>query len=856
MTIFSNALWAGAKLSNASPITYSFASNIVVSNSVATNFSDIFNGFSAVTNLEFTKANANLGVVTINYNNSNRSFAYYPPWSDIYLSSAAHFTSNSLRDHSYGTFEFSDAVHEIGHALGLKHVHVNDTWTTETIELISLRSALTFFVGDGTATYSADNLNRSWMTVMSYDYGNHPYFIAPMILDVIALGDIYGVGRHNENNTTYSSEYVQNRYNTVVDTGGIDTVDMSKATTEMFIDLGSSVGASHYVGVVTSQAGWQAMHSSGGNSPDSLLWLYGTFERALGGAKGDTLWGSELDNYLDGQSGNDLIYGYFGADIILGGSGDDTLIGGAGNDTIDGGLGIDTIRLSGNRLDYSFTTSSLVVLVTDNDSNGDGTDNLTNIEFVYFIADSTTLRLEDLIVRPNNLPTGANALITVVEDVTSKVQSTSFKFTDGDKGQMLQKVVITSLPTLGTLKLSGVAVQTNDEISIANINAGNLTYVTASNGSGLGYATMGFKVHDGIAPSVSSYTLTFNATAVNDAPTLANAIADQTATEGNAFSLSVANAFTEVDTGDVLTMSATLSDGKTLPTWLKFNPAMGAFTGTPMDADSSKTINVMVKATDKGKAVVFDTFALVITGVNMAPAAKAITAAASATENLAFTYAIPKGTFTDSDSGDLLTYIASGLPSGLSINTSTGNITGKLNFAGADTPQTVITLTATDRAGLSASTNLTLNVKDVPTITGTSAGDTLVGGAGADVITGGAGSDQLTGGAGADQFKFDQAPGTANLDTITDFLSGTDKLMLSVKNFKAIGTKAGAVTSAQFVQGAGLTNGQDAADRLVFNTSNSTLYYDADGSGTSQSGVSIAVLSGVTSLSVSDLWLF
>jgi Ca2+-binding RTX toxin-like protein len=157
---------------------------------------------------------------------------------------------------------------------------------------------------------------------------------------------------------------------------------------------------------------------------------------------------------------------------------------------------------------------------------------------------------------------------------------------------------------------------------------------------------------------------------------------------------------------------------------------------------------------------------------------------------------------------------------------------------------------------LSASTNLTLNVKDVPTIVGSKAADTLVGGAGADVITGGAGSDQLTGGAGADQFKFDQAPGTANLDTITDFVSGTDKLMLSVKIFKAIGTKAGAVTSAQFVQGAGLTTGQDTTDRLVFNTSNSTLYYDADGSGTAQAGVAIAVLTGVTTLSVADLLLY
>jgi Ca2+-binding RTX toxin-like protein len=139
---------------------------------------------------------------------------------------------------------------------------------------------------------------------------------------------------------------------------------------------------------------------------------------------------------------------------------------------------------------------------------------------------------------------------------------------------------------------------------------------------------------------------------------------------------------------------------------------------------------------------------------------------------------------------------------------------------------------------------------------GTSMADTLVGGAGADVITGGDGNDQLTGGAGPDQFKFDQAAGTSNLDTITDFVSGTDKMMLSVKIFEAIGTKAGAVTSAQFVKGAGLTSGQDLTDRLVFNTSNSTLYYDADGSGTAQAGVAIAVLTGVTTLIVADLLLY
>jgi Ca2+-binding RTX toxin-like protein len=458
---------------------------------------------------------------------------------------------------------------------------------------------------------------------------------------------------------------------------------------------------------------------------------------------------------------------------------------------------------------------------------------------------------------PNQLPTSNKNSIAIIEDVIAIINKSIFTFNDADKSQTLNKVVITSSPTLGTLKLNATAVDTNQEISIADIEAGKLTYVTAINGNGAGYATMQFKVNDGIDSSASSYTMTFNVTAVNDAPTVANAIADQSATEVTAFSLSVANAFTDVDAGDKLTLTATLADGKTkLPAWLAFNAATGAFSGTPKDADSNKTVSVMVKATDAAKAFSTDTFDIVITGVNCAPVVKPITAAAKATENTQFSYAIPKGTFTDPDAGDVLTYSAVGLPQGLSINATTGAITGKPDFTAADNPIRTIALTATDKAGLSASTNLTLNITNVAAITGTYFDDTLVGGAGADIITGGAGNDSLTGRSGADQFKFDVLPGVTNKDTITDFVNGTDKLLFSLKIFSALGKKAGAVSSDQFVQGAGVTQGQDATDRLVFNTGTSTLYYDADGSGAIAS-VAVAVLTGITSLTAgTDLVLY
>src|SRR4051794_34670405 len=61
---------------------------------------------------------------------------------------------------------------------------------------------------------------------------------------------------------------------------------------------------------------------------------------------------------------------------------------------------------------------------------------------------------------------------------------------------------------------------------------------------------------------------------------------------------------------------------------------------------------------------------------------------------------------TDSASGQTLTYGATGLPSGLSINSATGLITGTPAAAGTST----VTVTATDSTGASGSASFTWTV--------------------------------------------------------------------------------------------------------------------------------------------------
>ena len=103
-------------------------------------------------------------------------------------------------------------------------------------------------------------------------------------------------------------------------------------------------------------------------------------------------------------------------------------------------------------------------------------------------------------------------------------------------------------------------------------------------------------------------------TAANSAPTVANAIDDQTATTGTAFSFTLpAGTFSDADSGDSLTYTAMQTDGTTdsaLPTWLSFVAGTGVFSGTPASTDTG-TLMVKVTASD-GTASVSDTFNIVV----------------------------------------------------------------------------------------------------------------------------------------------------------------------------------------------------------------------------------------------------
>jgi hypothetical protein len=198
-------------------------------------------------------------------------------------------------------------------------------------------------------------------------------------------------------------------------------------------------------------------------------------------------------------------------------------------------------------------------------------------------------------------------------------------------------------------------------------------------------------------------------------------IADQSIAEDSALSFQFAsNTFADVDSGDSLTYTATLSNGSALPSWLSFDASTRTFSGTPTNSDVG-SIDVKVTATDGSSAAVSDTFALTVTNVNDAPSVANVIADQSIAEDSALSFQFASNTFADVDSGDSLTYTAtlsngSALPSWLSFDASTRTFSGTPTNGEVGSIDVKVTATDGSSAAVSDTFALTVtNVNDAPT---------------------------------------------------------------------------------------------------------------------------------------------
>ncbi len=137
-------------------------------------------------------------------------------------------------------------------------------------------------------------------------------------------------------------------------------------------------------------------------------------------------------------------------------------------------------------------------------------------------------------------------------------------------------------------------------------------------------------------------------------------------------------------------------------------------------------------------------------------------------------------------------------------------------------------------------------------LTGNGNANVLNGGDGNDSLFGASGNDTLTGGAGGDTFAFTTPLNAVrNVDTVTDFSSGTDKIQLAHAIFRDIGFTGTPGSAAFFHAGSAA---HDADDRILYDQANGGLYYDADGSGT-LAAIQFALLNAAPMLLFSDIYL-
>ena len=249
-------------------------------------------------------------------------------------------TTQDYRNPVLGDYAYHAILHEIGHALGLKHsqeaggvANVTLPADRDSIEftVMSARSA----IGGNAAHYTYER----WGAPQSF-----------MMLDIAALQAIYGADfSANAGDNFYAWDPLTgamsidgagqgtpggNRiFLTVWDGGGRDTYDFSAYAGGVSVSLapgGWSVASTAQL--VTLAAGKQAR----GNIFNALQHQgdeRSLIEDAIGGAGHDGIAGNDAANRLHGGAGDDTLSGAGGADTLEAGGGADSMAGGLGDDT-------------------------------------------------------------------------------------------------------------------------------------------------------------------------------------------------------------------------------------------------------------------------------------------------------------------------------------------------------------------------------------------------------------------------------------------------------------------------------------------------------------------------------------------
>ena len=675
------------------------------------------------------------------------AWAYYPSTGaaggDAWFNVSNHYYDNPIK----GNYGFLAIVHELGHALGLKHPH----------------EASGAF---GAMPPDHDSLEYSVMSYHSYvgspiagytnEAGGYPQTL--MMYDIAGLQAEYGANYvTNSGDTTYGWDpntgqtFVNgvgqgvpsaNRiFLTVWDGGGKDTYDFSSYSTNLNVNLGPG----SWTTVSTAQlANLGGSHLAAGNIANALLYQNNPaslIENVIGGSGNDTIVGNVADNEFTG---------------------------GRGNDFLDGAAGTNTARFSGSASDYSVTQNADGSWTVADLRAGapDGTDTLKNIQYLKF--SNSTLALGTSapqnsapVAVDDSYATGMNTQL-----VLSSGAGVLANDTDPDGNALTAALV--SAPSHGSVSLGA---------------DGSLIYVPNANFVGTDSFT--YKASDGAANSIATATIN-----VHNTPPVITTGATQSVAENT--TLVAALTATDDDTVGTNPAAFTITGGADQALFgisggnLVFNAPRDYETQahsyqvevTANDGIGATSKTITVNLTDQN-----DNAPVITTGATQS-VAENTTLVAALTATDADTVGTNPATFTITGGADQALFAISGgnlvfnaprdyetqahsyqvqVTASDGLNTTLQDITVNL------THQTGVTINGTSGNDLIDGAHTVLN-QPLPT----AGADTINGLGGNDVISGLGGADHLDGGAGIDTASYAASSSGVTVSLMTGTGSGGD----------------------------------------------------------------------------------
>ena len=210
------------------------------------------------------------------------------------------FSSQQNSRVEIGSDNYMTLLHEIAHALGLKHPRSYGTGGQD-----SQWPFLVTTKDNNQYSIMSYNINPYQQEDGTHFYQNSGAVAAktPLLYDIAAIQSLYGANaNYNGDNTVYRWDLNTDPFMTIWDSGGIDTIDLSNQIKTQSIDL--RAGEFSSVGAVAFE--YTNAPTDFFNAKNNLSIAYGTLiENAIGGTGNDTLIGNSIANQLSGGAGQD-----------------------------------------------------------------------------------------------------------------------------------------------------------------------------------------------------------------------------------------------------------------------------------------------------------------------------------------------------------------------------------------------------------------------------------------------------------------------------------------------------------------------------------------------------------------------